>query len=826
MNDRFTERARSAIEKGREAAGEFGHSYVGSEHLLLGVVRETEGLGARVLRDNGLDAAAAAMLLEKAAGRGAPGLPVQGLTPRAKRIIRQAAEDAARLGHRYVGTEHLLLGILREPDSAAGRMILSRGIDLNKVYTDVLSRFSPEYHSPQRPPVSPPPQRGSRGRDTRTLDQYSLDLTEQAARGAQDPVIGREKEIRRLIQILARRSKNNPVLIGEPGVGKTAVAEGLAAWLLCSDAPEELRCKRIVALDLTAMLAGTKYRGDFEDRVKNVIREVQKAGDVILFIDELHVIMGAGAAEGAIDAANILKPALSRGAIQIIGATTLSEYRRHVEKDAALARRFQPVTVAEPTPEQSIAILLGLRDRYEVHHRLKIGEDAIRAAVELSSRYITDRYLPDKAIDLVDEAASRVRMEALSVPEEMKTIEGRLTSIAAQKEEAIYSQDYETAALLRDRQAETSRQLSEARDRWDAGREDLRRRVTAEDVAAVVSDWTGIPLTRLTEDERRRLSSLEEQLSRRVVGQPEAVEAVARAVRRGRVGLKDPRRPVGSFLFLGPTGVGKTELCKALAEAVFGSEDAMIRVDMSEYMEKHAVSRLIGSPPGYVGFDEGGQLTERVRRRPYSLVLFDELEKAHEDVFNVLLQILDDGRLTDSQGRTVDFKNTVVVMTSNAGQNAIRRGRTALGFTGGETGGEKSYERMRSAVMGEVKNTFRSEFLNRIGDVVVFHTLDREHVLHITEKMLREIRQRARTLGVELIWTPEALEALAEKGFDPVYGARALQRTVRTGVEDVLAERLLGGALRSGDTVRLETENGELRLERQNQEPEPDREAG
>jgi len=810
MNDRFTQRARSAIERGRETAGEFGHSYVGSEHLLLGVARETEGLGSRVLRDNGLDAAAAEALLEKFSGRGAPGIPVQGLTPRAKRIIRQAAEDAARLGHRYVGTEHLLLGILREPDSTAGRMLLSRGMDLNRLYTDVLSRFNPEYNPASRP-APPAAGRNARRSDTRTLDQYSRDLTEIAARGEPDPVIGREREIRRVIQILARRSKNNPVLIGEPGVGKTAVAEGLAAYLTRGDVPEELRRKRIVSLDLTAMLAGTKYRGDFEDRIKNVIREVEKAGDVILFIDELHVIMGAGAAEGAIDAANILKPALSRGTIQIIGATTVSEYRKHIEKDAALERRFQPVTVAEPTPEESVRILLGLRDRYEAHHRLKIGEDAVRAAVELSVRYISDRFLPDKAIDLVDEAASRVRMEELSVPEEMRTIQGRLTSIAAQKEEAIFSQDYETAARLRDRQEETTRQLSEARSRWDAGREEQRRTVTAEDVAAVVSDWTGIPVTRLTENERERLSHLEEQLHRRVVGQSEAVAAVARAVRRGRVGLKDPLRPVGSFLFLGPTGVGKTELCKALAEAVFGSRDAMIRLDMSEYMEKHAVSRLIGSPPGYVGFDEGGQLTERVRRRPYSLVLFDELEKAHEDVFNVLLQILDDGRLTDSQGRTVDFKNVIVVMTSNAGQTALRRSGTAMGFASRSESG-RSYESMKRSVLEEVKKTFRAEFLNRIGDVVVFHPLEREHVRTIADKLLEEVRQRAEVLGVTLSWTEEAAETLAETGFDAVYGARALQRAVRAQVEDTLAEKLLTGEIRTGDRVQAALEEGKVAI--------------
>ena len=665
MNDRFTEKARNAIEKARAAAMELGHSYIGTEHLLLGIVRESDGLGSRVLRENGFEEDLVLDLIEKAVGRGAPGMPVQGLTPRCKRVIEIAVAEANRLRHSYVGTEHLLMGILREPESTAAHLLITAGGDLNKIYTDVFARFtSSDYRAAarsggvgQRAPV--------RHAETKNLDQYSRDLTEMAARGELDPVIGRDKEIARVIQILSRRSKNNPVLIGEPGVGKTAVAEGLAQRVAHGEVPENLRDKRIVSLDLTGMLAGTKYRGDFEDRLKNVLKEVGKAKDVVLFIDELHTVIGAGAAEGAIDAANILKPALSRGEIQIVGATTLSEYRKHIEKDAAFERRFQPVTVAEPTEDESVQILRGLRDRYEAHHGLKITDEALTAAVKLSARYISDRFLPDKAIDLVDEAASRVRMENLTAPDEMKTIEAKLATLSAQKEEAVRAQDYELAAQLRDR------------ERSERGGH--RGVVSAEDIAAVVSGWTGIPVTSLTESESERLLHMEDVLHRRVIGQNEAVAAVARAIRRGRVGLKDPHRPVGSFLFLGPTGVGKTELCRALAEAMFGDENAMVRVDMSEYMEKHTVSKLIGSPPGYVGFDEGGQLTEKVRRKPYSVVLFDEIEKAHEDVFNLLLQIMDDGRLTDSQGRTVDFRNTVIVMTSNIGARAITDRRTALG---------------------------------------------------------------------------------------------------------------------------------------------------
>ncbi|MBE6968742.1 MAG: ATP-dependent Clp protease ATP-binding subunit [Ruminococcaceae bacterium] len=808
MTDRFTERARSAIEKAREAAGEFGHSYVGSEHLLLGIAREGDGLGARVLRENGFGADFVAELLGRFVGRGAPGVPVQGLTPHAKRIIELAAADADRLGHGYVGTEHLLMGILREQESSAARMLIAAGAEPDRIYTDLLGRFSaPEYRSAPKAAQS----RSARRADTKTLDQYSRDLTELADKGQLDPVIGRSQEIQRVIQILSRRSKNNPVLIGEPGVGKTAIAEGLAALMAEGQVPEDLRNKRLLSLDLTGMLAGTKYRGDFEERVKAILKEVEKAGDVILFIDELHTIIGAGAAEGAIDAANIIKPALSRGEIQVIGATTLNEYRKHIEKDAALERRFQPVTVNEPTEEESIAIIRGLRDRYEAHHKLKISDEAVEAAVRLSMRYIADRYLPDKAIDLMDEAASRVRMETHTAPEALKEIEARLTALALEKEEAVKAQDFELAAILRDREAEQRAELDKERRRWDVGRDGRRSSVTAEDIAAVVSGWTGIPVTALTEDEAERLAHMEDILHKRVVGQEEAVSAVARAIRRGRMGLKDPRRPVGSFLFLGPTGVGKTELCKALAEAVFGDENAMIRIDMSEFMEKHTVSKLIGSPPGYVGYDEGGQLTEKVRRKPYSVILFDEIEKANEDVFNILLQIMDDGRLTDSQGRHVNFRNTIVVMTSNVGARNITEGRRSLGFAGSESS-ERSHEEIRALVTADLKKTFRPEFLNRIDETIVFHQLSREHIRSVAALMLDVVRERLAALELGLTVTDAALDALCDKGFDAAYGARPLRRCIQSKVEDAVAERMLSGSLQKGDTAHVDAENGEINV--------------
>jgi len=816
-SDRFTERAKTAIEKAQEAAEAMGHSYVGSEHLLLGIIREDGGQGARVLKENGLTDALLTELVEKYVGKGEPDTPPQGLSPRAKRIIELAIGDAGRLGHNFVGTEHLLMGLLREPDSAGARIIASTGADLNKIYTDVANLFgaSANYGAGHSGVGAAAGRGGSvRRADTKTLDQYSRDLTAMAEKGQLDPVIGRDEEIRRVIQILSRRSKNNPVLIGEPGVGKTAIAEGLARKVSLGDVPEDLRSKRIVSLDLTGMLAGTKYRGDFEDRIKSVLKEVQDAGNIILFIDELHTIIGAGAAEGAIDAANILKPALSRGEVQIIGATTLDEYRRHIEKDAALERRFQPVTVDEPSAEDSVAILKGLRDRYEAHHRLSISDEAIEAAVKLSARYINDRFLPDKAIDLVDEACSAVRMEKLTPPEGMKAIEARITALAAEKDEAVKNQDFERAATLRDQEAEQREELTALQKKWNFSQSGHRGTVTAEDIAAVVSGWTGIPVTSLSQDESERLLRMEEVLHRRVVGQHEAVTAVAKAIRRGRVGLKDPKRPIGSFLFLGPTGVGKTELCKALAEAVFGDENAMIRLDMSEFMEKHTTSKLIGSPPGYVGYDDGGQLTEKVRRKPYSVILFDEIEKAHEDVFNILLQIMDDGRLTDSQGRHVDFKNTIIVMTSNVGARNITETRTQLGFDASEANPESRDAEIRTLVMADLKRTFKPEFLNRVDDTIVFQRLNQDNIAEIAGHMLDAVAQRMHAMEIGLTYTPEAVTKLGELGYDPTYGARPLRRTVQNLVEDAVAEQMLSGALKAGDTAAVSVRDGKISIDK------------
>ena len=811
--DRFTERAQSALTKAQETAQEMGHSYVGTEHILLGIAQENEGLGSKVLKDNGLDESLIRELIEKFVGRGAAGIPAQGLTPNAKRVVELAILCANQLGHNFIGTEHLLMGLLREPDCAATRLIASTGADINKIYTDIVDIFrSSDYHA-QPSPAAPAGRTGSRKSDTKTLDQFSRDLNAAAQDGQLDPVIGRKKEIQRVIQILSRRTKNNPVLIGEPGVGKTAIAEGLAQLIVAGDVPEDLRDKRIVSLDLTGMLAGTKYRGDFEERIKAALQEAHKAGNVILFIDELHTIIGAGAAEGAIDAANIIKPALGRGEIQVIGATTLNEYRKYIEKDAALERRFQPVMVDEPSAEESIEIIKGLRDKYEAHHKLTITDEAIEAAVTMSGRYINDRYLPDKAIDLMDEACSRVRMKTLTPPNDLKDIEKRIDALINEKEAAIKAQDFELAAKLRDQEKEQRDELDAARKKWDEERagQSNGRRVVAEDIAEVVSGWTGIPVTSLTQTESERLLKMEEILHKRVIGQDEAVSAVSRAIRRGRVGLKDPKRPVGSFLFLGPTGVGKTELCKALAEAVFGDENAMIRIDMSEYMEKHTVSKLIGSPPGYVGYDEGGQLTEKVRRKPYSVILFDEIEKAHEDVFNIMLQIMDDGVLTDSQGRKVDFKNTIIVMTSNIGARNITDKQKKLGFSGSEeSDGVKSVEEIRELVLKDLRNTFRPEFLNRIDDTVVFSQLTREDIRKIASHMIATVEARLRGLGIRLEVTDEALDKLAKQGFDPVFGARPLRRTIQNVIEDQVAEKMLDGTLKDGDTAKAELESDKI----------------
>ncbi len=746
-NEKFTEKAEGAIEQARLAAFGLGHSYVGTEHLLLGILRERAGLGARILRDRGLSEHSLKDAISRANGTGEPGVPTQGLTKHAWQAIEKAASDAARLGHSYIGTEHLLLGILRQPDCGGARALAAAGLSVNDIYTDILAVFGTGSFKPRsQPPVQP--KATVKHSETRVLDQYSRDLTLLAASGSFDPVIGRDEEIRRSVQILSRRSKNNPVLIGEPGVGKTAVAEGIAAYIAGSDAPDSMAGKRLVALDLPALLAGTKYRGDFEERVKAVLKDVKKAGDVILFIDEMHTMIGAGSAEGAIDAANILKPALGRGEVQIIGATTPEEYRRHIEKDAALERRFQPVKIAEPSRSDSLKMLGAVRQSLEKHHGVKISDAALTAAVDLSARYINDRFLPDKAIDLADEAAAHIRVSG-----------GGL--------------------------------------------------VTAEDIAGIVSMWTGIPVANLSADETKRLCNMESILHRRVIGQNEAVTAVSRAIRRGRVGLSDPDRPIGSFLFLGPTGVGKTELCRALAEAVFGESDAMIRLDMSEYMEKHAVSKLIGSPPGYVGYEDGGQLTERVRRKPWSVVLFDEIEKAHEDVWGILLQIMDDGRLTDSAGRVVSFRNTIIVMTSNVGAKSISDGRPRMGFT--PDGGDEA-QFMRARINEELRRTFKPEFLNRIDETIVFRRLSRAEIRSIAERMLLTVAERFKALGMTLSVPDQVVDFLAERGYDEKYGARPLRRAIRSMIEDKAAELMLTDSLGRGDTVQACIDGNELIL--------------
>ena len=813
--NKFTPRAEEALRLSQEAAEEMGHGYVGSEHLLLGLIREEEGIAHRVLSEYGVADEMVCDVLQRSVGKGLSGTaPSQGLTPRAKSVVELAVSEAARMGSSYIGTEHLLMGILREGGNMALRILRTMGVDSKKMYSSIVQKLNDTPHT-----VTSGASTANRESDkkNKTLAEFTRDLTEAARAGKLDPVVGREKEIQRVIQILSRRTKNNPVLIGEPGVGKTAIAEGLAERIASGDVPEELLDKKILSLDLSGMVAGTKYRGEFEERIKNTLAEVKKAGNVILFIDELHTIVGAGSAEGAVDAANIIKPALGRGEIRVIGATTLNEYRKYIEKDAALERRFQPVTVGEPTPEATLEILKGLRDKYESHHKLTITDEALEAAVQLSKRYIGDRFLPDKAIDLMDEAASQVRMTAEASSPDLKALEEKITALHREKTEAVAAQDFEKAAQLRDIEKNYQEQVEIERDNWRKQLAQNRGNVTADDVAKVVAGWTGIPVTRLTEDESMRLLKLEEKLHQRVVGQDEAVNAVAKAIRRSRVGLKDPKRPIGSFLFLGPTGVGKTELCKTLAEAMFGDENAMVRIDMSEYMEKHTVSRLVGSPPGYVGHEEGGQLTEKVRRKPYSVVLFDEIEKAHEDVWNILLQILEDGIVTDSQGRKVDFKNTIIVMTSNVGAKNITADAARLGFDGSEKGEKESeevrFDRIRDAVMADLKRTFRPEFLNRIDEIIVFRQLTEDNIRQIARRMLDVTGARMAQQGITLAADDDAVAELARDGFDPQYGARPLRRAIQSMVEDAVAEKMLEGQLKSGDTAHVRLRDGKVVIE-------------
>lgn len=801
----FTEKANEALNLSIAAAELLGHTYVGSEHILLGLLRVGGGVAATVLNNKGIFEDGVEELLERTIGIGNPTeLTSDNFTPRAKKIINSAVMGSKSLGSPLAGTEHLLLGILSEGDNYAIRFINELDVDVASLTSDLMKSIGVDAGGEPQKTKS-----GARAAKSNspTIEKFGRDLTAEAKKGALDPVIGRSEEIERVIQILCRRTKNNPCLIGEPGVGKTAIAEGLSLKIANREVPEVLEGKRIISLDLTGMVAGTKYRGDFEERIKSVIDEVTADKNIILFIDEVHTIIGAGSAEGSTDAANILKPALARGDMQVIGATTISEYRKNIEKDAALERRFQPVMVNEPSEEDSVLILKGLRDKYEAHHGVKITDEAITEAVKLSSRYIADRFLPDKAIDLIDEAASRVRLHVFAQPPAIKELEEQIGELDVEKTAAANSQDFEKAAQLRDKGDELRAKLAAEKEKWNDSKEHITGEVTGRDIADVVSGWTKIPLRQLTEEESERLLRLEDVLHERIVGQHEAVSAVARAIRRGRVGLKDPKRPVGSFIFLGPTGVGKTELCKTLAEAMFGSENAMIRLDMSEYMEKHTVSRLIGSPPGYVGFEEGGQLTEKVRRSPYSVILFDEIEKAHPDVFNILLQILDDGVLTDSQGRKVNFKNTVVIMTSNIGARLITDKKSSLGF--GQSGeSAKSDEVIKEEVMAELKKEFRPEMLNRIDDIIVFRKLSHEDIVEIAKRMLSGLGKRLADLDIKIEFTEAAVSAVADAGFDEVYGARPLRRAIQSNIEDMLSEKLLESAFGAGESIVCDFADG------------------
>ena len=801
----FTPKATEAINYAINSAEVLGHTYVGSEHLLLGLCRVGSGVAAAVLNKNGVTAEKIEKLIVETIGSGTPtSLSPDYLTPRAHKVLEVALTGAKNLGKELTGTEHLLIALLSEGDNYAIRFLKKLDVDVAFLTSAAFKATGNDIDNMNKEAKGTKKKNSG---DTPNLQKYGRDLTVEAKNGKIDPVIGRASEIERIIQILCRRSKNNPCLIGEPGVGKTAIAEGLALKISDGDVPEILKDKHIISLDLTGMVAGTKYRGDFEERIKALIDEVAENDDVILFIDEVHNLVGAGAAEGATDAANILKPALARGEFQLIGATTLNEYRKNIEKDAALERRFQPVTVAEPSIDDAVLILKGLRESYENHHRVKITDEAIEAAVNLSARYITDRFLPDKAIDLIDEAGSKVRISNCAVPNDIKDIEEKIRQVQKDKNAAIEGQDYELAAKLRDQENDLKNKLENAKNVWNENNNFVGS-VTAEEIANIISDWTGVPLTQLTQEESERLLKLEDVLHSRIVGQNEAVVSLSKAIRRSRVGLKDPNRPIGSFIFLGPTGVGKTELCKSLAEAMFGSENAMVRLDMSEYMEKHTVSRLVGSPPGYIGFDEGGQLTEKVRRNPYSVVLFDEIEKAHPDVFNVLLQILDDGILTDSQGRKVDFKNTVIIMTSNIGARLITDKKTSFGFVSSENEAENDYLSIKQMVMGELKKAFRPEFLNRVDDIIVFHKLNTVDIKQIAEKMLKNLSFRLKNLEIEVEFDESCLEAVSAAGFDAVYGARPLRRAIQSNIEDLISEKILEGAIKKGDTLKCIFKDG------------------
>ena len=803
--DKFTERARKVLQLAQEEAQRFNHNYIGTEHLLLGLVREGEGVAAKVLANLGVDLNKVRSAVEFIIGRGERMITGEiGLTPRAKKVIELSVEEARRLNHNYIGTEHLLLGLVREGEGIAAGVLESLGVSLDKVRQQVNYVLNQSSTYGQ--------QEARHSSKTPVIDQLGIDLTAAARANKLDPCVGREKELERVVQILSRRTKNNPALVGEPGVGKTAIVEGLAQRIAAGEVPETLMGKRLVTLDMGSLVAGTKYRGEFEERLKKVVEEIRGSGNCVLFIDELHTLVGAGAAEGAVDAANILKPSLARGELQCIGATTLDEYRKYIEKDAALERRFQPVLVEEPTIEETIQILRGVKDRYEAHHRLDISDEAIKAAAELAARYVPDRFLPDKAIDLIDEASSRVRLQQTSAPPSLKDALRGLESVQSEKDAAIGAQQYELAAELRSREADLREKIEKLEAGWQSQQEQERPVVNPEDIAHVVSMWTGIPVMRIAEEESQRLLHMEEALRGRVVGQEEAITIVSRAVRRARAGLKDPRRPIGSFIFLGPTGVGKTELARALAEFMFGSEESLIRIDMSEFMERHTVARLVGAPPGYIGYEEGGQLTEAVRRKSYSVVLFDEIEKAHPEVFNILLQILDDGRLTDAKGRKVDFRNTILIMTSNVGTESIRKD-TRLGFStaqGVDKDREQQYDRMRDKVLGELKNMFRPEFLNRIDSSVIFHQLDKTQIRAIVDIMLNRIRTDLVEQELNLEVTLPAKDFLVEKGFNQEFGARPLRRAIQTHIEDPMAEGVLDGRFRRGDTILVDIQNGEL----------------